>query len=127
VIVTLVPLNLGGLARLREVFSTGWAATPNQYSGRYIRYWKSKLLMSLLYVLLVHGKMYVGGADGGSANTAVPLTGVVPDDEGLLLLEHPAATRAHASAAVPTARILVRGLNLNLPRCRGDLPMVAAP
>ena len=81
-------------------------------------------MTSLLYVLLMYGKMYVGGLDGGSANTAVPqLTGVVPDDEGLLL-EQPAATRAQAAAAVPAARILVRSLNLNLRSWCGDLPMV---
>jgi hypothetical protein len=59
--------------------------------------------------------MYVGGVDGGSANTAVPpLTGVVPDDVGLLL-EQPAATRAHAAAAAAAPRILVRHLDLHMP------------
>jgi hypothetical protein len=65
----------------------------------------------------MYGKMYVGGVDGGSANTAVPPeTGVVPVALVEPLLEHPAATRAHAAAATPTARILLRSLNLNL-RC----------
>jgi hypothetical protein len=63
----------------------------------------------------MYGKMYVGGVDGGSAKTAVPpLTGVVPDDVGLLL-EQPAATMAHAAAIAPVARILLRSLNLNEP------------
>ena len=54
---TLVPLKTGGYARLSDLLSTGWAPTPNQYSGRYIRYWKSNTLRSLMYVLLTYGKM----------------------------------------------------------------------
>jgi hypothetical protein len=58
--------------------------------------------------------MYVGGVDGGSANTAVPpLTGVVPDAAGLLF-EQPAATRAHPAATAPAARIRPRSLDLNV-------------
>jgi hypothetical protein len=63
----------------------------------------------------MYGKMYVGGVDGGSANTAVPPeTGVVPVAVEPLL-EHPAATRAQAAAATPATRILLRILDLNLP------------
>jgi hypothetical protein len=75
-----------------------------------------KRLTSLANVLLMYGKMYVGGVDGGSANTAVPPeTGVVPVAAVEPLLEHPAATRAHAAAATPAARILPRTLEENLP------------
>ena len=41
VIVTLLPLYTGVSASDRLVFSVGDAPLPNQYSGRYMRYWKS--------------------------------------------------------------------------------------
>ena len=37
-IVTWLPLKVGGVARLSEGFSVGAAPVPNQYSGRYIKY-----------------------------------------------------------------------------------------
>jgi hypothetical protein len=40
VMVTWLPLYCGGLARLSFVFTVGEAPFPNQYSGRYMRYWK---------------------------------------------------------------------------------------
>ena len=76
----------------------------------------------------MYGKMYVGGVDGGSAITAVPPeTGVVPVAVDPVLLAQPAVTKAHAAAAAPTARILLRSLNLNLSCLCGDVPMTAAP
>ena len=47
VIVTFLPLYTGASARLRLVLSVGDAPLPNQYSGRYIRYWKSSALTTL--------------------------------------------------------------------------------
>ena len=42
-IVTWRPEYIGGSARLRLLFRYGWVPWPNQYSGRYIRYWKSSV------------------------------------------------------------------------------------
>src|SRR5580693_761448 len=106
--VSVRPLTLGRLARLSEGFTTGWPFWPNQYSGRYIRYWKSNRFRLLMLALSMYGKMYVGGLDGGSAQTAVPpLTGVFPVDVELPpLLLQPAATTASAAAAAAAARSL---------------------
>ncbi len=45
--VTWLPLYCGASATLRLVFSVGLAPLPNQYSGRYIRYWKYSALTTL--------------------------------------------------------------------------------
>src|SRR5580704_16604062 len=45
--VTFVPLKVGGLARLSELFTVGWAPLPNQCSGRYISQSRSKMLVLL--------------------------------------------------------------------------------
>ena len=105
-IVRVRPLTVGRFARLSEVFTVGWSPVPNQYSGRYIRYWKSNRLTLLTLALLMYGKMYVGGYCGASAMTAVPpVIGVLCADVELLLvlLLQPAA--ASASAARPAASI----------------------
>src|SRR5215831_17520119 len=74
----------------------------------------------------MYGKMYVGGAEGASANTAVPpATGAVPGTE-LLPAEQPAATRAHAAAARLAASARRRSPGLDL-RCRAGRVIVAAP
>jgi hypothetical protein len=57
VIVTVRPLYAGAPARLREALSVGLVPFPNQYSGRYIRYWKYSAFATLKYVLLENGKM----------------------------------------------------------------------
>src|SRR5580692_9993555 len=102
--VSVRPLTFGRLARLSDGFTTGWPFCPNQYSGRYIRYWKSNRFRLLMLALFMYGKMYVGGLDGGSAQTAVPpLTGVLPTDVELPL-EQPAATSASAAASAASAR-----------------------
>ena len=87
------------------MFTVGWSPVPNQYSGRYIRYWKSNRLTLLTLALPMYGKMYVGGYCGASAMTAVPpVIGVLSADvELLVLLLQPAA--ASASAATPAASI----------------------
>ena len=56
-IVTVLPLTVGRLARLSEVFTVGLSPVPNQYSGRYIRYWKSNRLRLLMLALSMYGKM----------------------------------------------------------------------
>ena len=50
VIVTVLPplLHTGRLARLLVVFTVGWVPVPNQYSGRYIRYWNRLMLETLM-------------------------------------------------------------------------------
>jgi hypothetical protein len=72
--------------------------------------------------------MYVGGLDGGSAQTAVPpLTGVFPVDVELPpLLLQPAATTASAAAAAAAARSLRWILDRDVLRCAADL-MAAVP
>src|ERR1700761_1443268 len=125
--VTFLPLTTGGLARLSLLFGCGWPFSPNQYSGRYIRYWKSNRFRLLMLALSMYGKMYVGGLDGGSAQTAVPpLTGVFPDDVELPLLLQPAATTASAAAAAAAARSLRWTLDRDVVRCAADL-MAAVP
>ena len=125
--VSVRPLTFGRLARLSDGFTTGWPFCPNQYSGRYIRYWKSNRFRLLMLALSMYGKMYVGGLDGGSAQTAVPpLTGVFPVDVELPLLLQPAATRASAAAAAAAARSLRWILDRDVLRCAADL-MAAVP
>src|ERR1700733_12267302 len=100
--VTVRPLSFGRAATLTEGFTVGLSPCPNQYSGRYIRYWKSNRLRLLMFWLFMYGKMYVAGLDGCSAQTATPPFSGLPfagaDGE---LLEQPAAARASATA--PTA------------------------
>src|SRR5580693_1326382 len=48
VIVTFLPLNVGGLARLTDGLNVGWVPFANQYIGRYSRYEKSFRLTMLM-------------------------------------------------------------------------------
>ena len=50
VIVTVLPplLHTGRLARLLVVLTVGWIPAPNQYSGRYSRYWNRFRLETLM-------------------------------------------------------------------------------
>ena len=45
------------MAREREGFRSGVAPLPNQYSGRYMRYWNCSLLFTLKKARLMKGKM----------------------------------------------------------------------
>ncbi len=47
----------GGSARLRLVFSCTWPLSPNQYSGRYMRYWNWLRFETLKYASEASGKM----------------------------------------------------------------------
>ena len=43
-----LPDQVGAFARLSEGFISGWAPSPNQYSGRYISWAKLSELMTLM-------------------------------------------------------------------------------
>src|SRR5258708_34911599 len=77
-IVTLVPLKVGALARLSELFTIGWPSWPNQYSGRYSSAWRSKVLTPLTSELLLNGKVQFDVAEGGSPTPAEPPLACMP-------------------------------------------------
>ena len=62
----------GGCARLRSKSTSGLPLLPNQYSGRYISIWNSKMFRMPNSPAGVNGKMTVGGKPGVSAQVAVP-------------------------------------------------------
>src|ERR1700691_2224682 len=89
-------LYTGGSARLRLESSTGSSLSPNQYSGRYIRYSNWLRLSTELCALSIIGKIQSGTAEAGRANVATPPDSGLPLAAELvgLELEHAAMSRA---------------------------------
>src|SRR5215469_9989997 len=83
----------------------GLTPVPNQYSGRYIRYWKSLMLYTLKslpgFVAPTKGKMYVACVVGCSAYVTVLVSVgcTCPPDVAPLAGPHAATSAASPAAA----------------------------